>query len=146
MTSVFLSPARISRSLVLSFPFLSDAFFKTALIFLSDFMIFSAISFSLGLFSSEISKIATALSLDPITSKDDGTTIRFFLLASLSLIISLIFVTMRIALISDVHSNLEALLAVLNKIDSMKINDVYCLGDIVGYGADPKEVIKILTR
>ena len=28
----------------------------------------------------------------------------------------------------------------------MKINDVYCLGDIVGYGADPKEVIKILTR
>ena len=53
---------------------------------------------------------------------------------------------MRIAVVSDIHSNLEAFHSVLNKIDSMKINDVYCVGDIVGYGADPREVLKILVR
>ncbi len=53
---------------------------------------------------------------------------------------------MRIAIISDIHSNLEAFLSVLNKIDSMKINQIFCLGDIVGYGADPKEVLRIISR
>src|SRR5437867_5375267 len=51
---------------------------------------------------------------------------------------------MRIAIISDIHSNLEAFLTVLNKIDSMKINQIYCLGDVVGYGASPKDVLKII--
>ena len=44
---------------------------------------------------------------------------------------------MRIALISDVHSNLEALTTALEWIDDNGIDRIYCLGDIVGYGADP---------
>ncbi len=38
-----------------------------------------------------------------------------------------------IALISDIHGNYAGLKAVLDKIDSMSIDDVFCLGDIVGY-------------
>lgn len=45
------------------------------------------------------------------------------------------------ALISDIHGNLEALQAVLADIDSKGIKEVYCLGDIVGYGPNPCECI-----
>ena len=41
------------------------------------------------------------------------------------------------ALISDVHSNLEALEAGLARIDELGVEEVDCLGDIVGYGVDP---------
>jgi len=49
------------------------------------------------------------------------------------------------AVISDIHGNLEALLAVLECIKSYKkkIDKIICLGDIVGYGADPDECIRI---
>jgi len=47
----------------------------------------------------------------------------------------------RAAFISDVHSNLEALEAVLDEVGKMK---VYCCGDIVGYGASPNEVVRVL--
>jgi putative phosphoesterase len=47
----------------------------------------------------------------------------------------------RVAFISDVHSNLEALEAVLDEVGDLK---VYCTGDIVGYGASPNEVVRIL--
>jgi putative phosphoesterase len=40
---------------------------------------------------------------------------------------------MKIALISDIHGNYEALKAVLQEIDRMKITDIYCLGDVAGY-------------
>lgn len=53
---------------------------------------------------------------------------------------------MKIAFISDIHSNLEALEKVLEKIDELKVKKIYCLGDIVGYGANPKECIKILRK
>jgi predicted phosphodiesterase len=51
------------------------------------------------------------------------------------------------AVISDIHGNLEALISVWEYIKSCreKIDKVICLGDIVGYGADPGECIK-LTR
>jgi len=49
-----------------------------------------------------------------------------------------------IALISDVHSNLEALEAVLG--EAGDVVEVYCLGDIVGYGASPNEVIGLLVE
>ena len=49
-----------------------------------------------------------------------------------------------IALISDVHSNLEALTAVLEEIDRRGVAQIYCLGDIVGYGPDPGAVIEIV--
>lgn len=48
---------------------------------------------------------------------------------------------MKRALISDIHSNLEALTAVLADIRSQGIIDIYCLGDVVGYGPNPRECI-----
>ncbi|MEW5798480.1 MAG: metallophosphoesterase family protein [Bacteroidota bacterium] len=51
---------------------------------------------------------------------------------------------MTIAIISDIHSNLEALTVVLNEIERLKIRQVYCLGDVVGYGANPNECIHLL--
>ena len=47
----------------------------------------------------------------------------------------------RIALFSDVHGNLPALDAVLADIATAGLDDVYCLGDLVGYGPDPSGVI-----
>ncbi len=44
---------------------------------------------------------------------------------------------MRIAVISDVHSNLPALEAVMEDIGRADPDEVWCLGDLVGYGADP---------
>lgn len=48
---------------------------------------------------------------------------------------------MRIALFSDIHSNLPALETVLKDIDERKPDAVYCLGDLVGYNVWPNEVI-----
>ena len=45
------------------------------------------------------------------------------------------------AIISDIHGNLEALQAVLADVKSLGISEVYCLGDIVGYGPNPRECI-----
>ena len=42
------------------------------------------------------------------------------------------------AVISDIHANLEALTAVLADIDSKGIDEIICLGDVVGYGPDPE--------
>jgi predicted phosphodiesterase len=47
----------------------------------------------------------------------------------------------KLALISDIHSNLEALEAVLEDIRQQQITEVYCLGDVVGYGPNPRECI-----
>ena len=44
---------------------------------------------------------------------------------------------MRVAVISDIHANLEALEAALIAIERESIDQVICLGDIVGYGPDP---------
>lgn len=46
---------------------------------------------------------------------------------------------MRLALISDIHSNLPALEAVLADVDAAGVEQVWCLGDVVGYGAQPNE-------
>ena len=43
---------------------------------------------------------------------------------------------MKTAIISDIHGNLEALKAVLNVCRERKVDNYYCLGDVVGYGAD----------
>jgi predicted phosphodiesterase len=48
---------------------------------------------------------------------------------------------MRVGIISDVHGNLEALQAVWQLFDAEKVDTVWCLGDIVGYGANPKECL-----
>jgi len=48
------------------------------------------------------------------------------------------------AVVSDIHSNLEALTAVLADIESRGIKDIYCLGDVVGYGPNPKECLDLI--
>ncbi|MFN3420438.1 MAG: metallophosphoesterase family protein [Armatimonadota bacterium] len=48
---------------------------------------------------------------------------------------------MRVGIISDVHGNLEALQAVWQLFDAEKVDTVWCLGDIVGYGANPSECL-----
>ncbi len=49
-----------------------------------------------------------------------------------------------IAFISDIHSNLAALEAVLGDIRAKKIDEIVCLGDVVGYGPDPEACIDLL--
>ncbi|MDH3216635.1 MAG: metallophosphoesterase, partial [Candidatus Krumholzibacteria bacterium] len=51
---------------------------------------------------------------------------------------------MRYVLISDIHGNLEALRAVLSFASNLKPYELYCLGDVVGYGADPRECLEKL--
>jgi len=53
---------------------------------------------------------------------------------------------MRIAIISDIHSNLEALTKALEIIDTKNIDEIVCLGDIVGYGANPNECVEIIKK
>ncbi len=47
----------------------------------------------------------------------------------------------RTAVLSDIHGNMEALSAVLEDIQSQGVSSIYCLGDIVGYGPNPRECI-----
>ncbi len=51
---------------------------------------------------------------------------------------------MRIAIISDIHANLQALQKASEIIDMKGIDQVYCLGDVVGYGANPNECVAML--
>jgi predicted phosphodiesterase len=55
-------------------------------------------------------------------------------------------VSIKIAILSDVHANLEALSAVLEDIDASGVNRIFCLGDIVGYGASANACVKILRN
>lgn len=48
---------------------------------------------------------------------------------------------MRLLVLSDIHSNLEALDAVLHDATAHRVDGVICLGDVVGYGGSPQEVI-----
>ena len=50
------------------------------------------------------------------------------------------------AIISDIHGNLEALEAVLADIDTRGVEDVYCLGDVIGYGPNPRECIDLVMK
>jgi diadenosine tetraphosphatase ApaH/serine/threonine PP2A family protein phosphatase len=50
------------------------------------------------------------------------------------------------ALISDLHANLEALEAVLRRIDELGVAEISCLGDVVGYGADPLPVARLVMQ
>jgi predicted phosphodiesterase len=50
------------------------------------------------------------------------------------------------ALISDIHANLEALTAVLADIRGQDVSEIFCLGDIVGYGPNPCECLDKIIR
>ena len=49
-----------------------------------------------------------------------------------------------IAVISDIHSNLEALTAVLSDIADRGVERIVCLGDVVGYGPDPRACLDLV--
>jgi len=51
---------------------------------------------------------------------------------------------MRVAVVSDVHGNLRALEAVLASADAAGVDEVWCLGDVVGYGARPNECCELV--
>ncbi len=53
---------------------------------------------------------------------------------------------MKIAAISDIHGNIYSLMKVLEDIDEQKVDLVVCLGDLVGYGPHPNEVIALIKR
>ena len=53
---------------------------------------------------------------------------------------------MKIAIISDIHGNLEALKSVLNDIENKNINKIYCLGDIIAKGSHSKECIDLIRE
>jgi predicted phosphodiesterase len=53
---------------------------------------------------------------------------------------------MKYAIISDIHSNLEALTKALEIIDQRSVDEIICLGDIVGYGANPNECIALIRQ
>lgn len=52
----------------------------------------------------------------------------------------------KIAIISDVHGNLVALKQVLDDIKSQKIKHIFCLGDLVAKGSQPKETIELIKK
>lgn len=53
---------------------------------------------------------------------------------------------MRLAIISDIHSNLEALTRALLVIDQHHVDEIYCIGDVVGYGANPNECLDLVRE
>ena len=48
---------------------------------------------------------------------------------------------MKTAIISDIHGNIEALTVVLQHIEAQGITDIVCLGDVIGYGPNPRETL-----
>ena len=53
---------------------------------------------------------------------------------------------MRLGIFSDVHANIEALSAVVEAYKTENIDQYYCLGDVVGYGASPNECADIIRE
>lgn len=53
---------------------------------------------------------------------------------------------MAIALISDIHANLDALNVVLDDIDRRGVEQIRCLGDIIGYGPNPLECLDLVMQ
>lgn len=53
---------------------------------------------------------------------------------------------MVLAVISDLHANLEATQVVLEELDHIKPDRVICLGDLIGYGPNPEEVVSLIRE
>ena len=53
---------------------------------------------------------------------------------------------MKYAIISDIHANLQALTTVLEEIDKIGADQIVCLGDVVGYNANPNECVEIIRE
>ena len=52
----------------------------------------------------------------------------------------------RVAVITDIHANLPALEAALDAIDALRVDAIYCGGDLVGYGPHPTEVCALIEQ
>lgn len=53
---------------------------------------------------------------------------------------------MKLAIISDIHGNLYALMKVLEDIEDQRVDSIICLGDLIGYGPHPNEVVSMIQR
>ncbi len=53
---------------------------------------------------------------------------------------------MRVAAISDIHANLPALEAALAAIEKAGVDEIWCLGDVIGYGAEPDECTELVLE
>ena len=53
---------------------------------------------------------------------------------------------MRVAIVSDIHGNRQAFEAVLDEIEGSDCQEMWCLGDLVGYGADPDACVELARR
>lgn len=53
---------------------------------------------------------------------------------------------MKIVIISDIHSNYDALLEFENRLKNIKFDEIWCLGDVVGYNAEPNECIEWVKK
>jgi predicted phosphodiesterase len=53
---------------------------------------------------------------------------------------------MRLAILSDIHSNLPALEAVLADVATADVEEIWCLGDVVGYGAQPDDCARLVRE
>ena len=53
---------------------------------------------------------------------------------------------MRLAIISDIHANLEALTKTIEMIGQTGVKEIVCLGDVVGYGANPNECLELVRE
>ena len=53
---------------------------------------------------------------------------------------------MKIGVITDIHSNIDALNAVLNKFQEIQVDKIICCGDIIGIGINPEETVQALLR
>jgi predicted phosphodiesterase len=53
---------------------------------------------------------------------------------------------MKVAVISDIHANRQAFEAVLDAIADSEASELWCLGDLVGYGADPDACVELARR
>lgn len=53
---------------------------------------------------------------------------------------------LRVAVLSDIHSNRQALEAVLGAVEGAGVDEVWCLGDMVGYGADPDDCTALVRE
>ena len=53
---------------------------------------------------------------------------------------------LKLAIISDIHGNFEAFRRVLSDIETVSVDDIVCLGDCIGYGPEPEEVVAEIRR
>ena len=53
---------------------------------------------------------------------------------------------MRVAIVSDIHGNRHAFEAVLDEIELSECSEMWCLGDLVGYGAEPDACVDLARR